>query len=134
MFRKIVISVLAVSAGGIASGGVAERADWGRYYGLNWGELPDRQAAFIGVYGGDFVSAYSATAAGRHVPTLVRRSWMGFGYTQGTPDFAPTRFLVVASCPFWIPVLLLAAYPVLVLAGTIRRRLRPMPGLCSTCR
>ena len=134
MFRKIVISILAVSASGIASGGMAERAGWGRYYGLNWGGTSNRQAAFIGVLGGDFLSAYSASTAGPDVPTLVRRSWMGFGYTRGAPDFAPTQFLLMVSCPFWIPVLVLAAYPILVLASTIRRGFRPTPGLCSKCR
>ncbi len=134
MFRTIVISVLAVSASGIASGGLAERAGWGRYYGLNWRETSNRQSAFIGVFGGDFLSAYSVSTAGPDAATLVRRSWMGFGYTRGAPDFAPTRFLLMVSCPFWIPVLVLAAYPILVLASTIRRRLRPIPGLCSKCR
>ena len=133
MFRTIVISVLSVSACGMASGGMAQLAGWGPYYGLNWGQSPDRQAAFIGIFGGDFVGAYSAPAAGRHVPALVRRSWMGFGYARGAPDFAPTRFFLMASCPFWIPALLLAAYPILVLASAVRRRLRPIPGLCSKC-
>lgn len=64
MFRTIVISVLAVSASAIASGGMAERAGWGRYYGLNWGGTSNRQSAFIGVFGGDFLSAYSVSTAG----------------------------------------------------------------------
>ena len=133
MLRKIAITVLAISAGSIAWAGIAELAGWGPYYGLSWGTIPDRHATFIGVFEGDFLGTYVAPAAGNHLPTLVRRSCLGFGFSRGAHPDNPTRFILMAYCPFWIPVLLLAAYPILVLIKTIRRRLRPKPGLCSKC-
>ena len=131
MIRKIVISVLVVSGGVIAWAGISGLAEWGSH-GFGWGNISDRYSGFIGVIGDSFLAYYIAPTADPHVPR-VHRSWKGFGYTRGEHPNDSARLIRIARCPFWVPVLLLATYPNLVLIKTVRGRHRAKPGHCSKC-
>ena len=131
MIRKIVISVLVISACGIAWAGISGLAEWDSH-GFGWGNMSDRYSGFIGVIGDSFDVFYMAPTAEPHV-ARVHRYWKGFSYTRATHPDDRTRLIRIARCPFWVPVLVLAAYPNLVLIKTIRGRHRAKPGHCSKC-
>ena len=127
MFRKIVISVLVISASVIASAGIAELAGWDPWD-FTWGKLSEGHEVSIGVSEGDLTVLYLFSSTDPHLTSVHGR--MGFWYVRG--EFDADCFLMV-YCPFWIPVLLVAAYPILLLIKTIRLRLRHKPGHCSKC-
>ena len=125
MIRKIVISVLFILAVVIASAGIADCGP----YDYSWGTRSDRPhgAAVISVLGGDLQVIWVATRAGRSFSS-VRPAWIQFNYT------AADEFFFFAHCPFWIPMLVLAAYPTFAFfRGPLRRYRRRRRGLCPKC-
>ena len=60
MIRKIVISVLVISAGVIAWAGISGLAEWGSH-GFGWGSISDRYSGFIGVIGDSFLEEEKGT-------------------------------------------------------------------------
>ena len=131
MFRKIVILVLVISAGSLASAGFAEQAGWCvPHYFFSWGERyePPRGGGLIGIVGGQLSVQIFAEGVAAHFPT-VYLSWMEFEYT---PEGSELYFF--ATCPFWLPVFLLSTYPMLVLIrGPMRRWRRRRRGRCIRC-
>ena len=121
MFRKIVISVLLILAGVIASAGIADLAGW--YLEYAW-YTPERHKMLyiVGLQG----SALIVT----HGPVLLYDPPLLWAYPQ---QFGSTADRWLLSVPLWIPFIFFAAYPILVLIKTIRRRLRRKPGHCSNC-
>ena len=126
MIRKIVISVLLILAGVIATAGIASLVGWRPLY--EWRTSERDVACSFGFIRGklQFSNAFPTT---NRVPFRAQ-TWTRFGYLE----YASGKIgMFIIYCPFWFPVLLLAAYPTLVLIKTIRRRLRHKHGHCSKC-
>lgn len=131
MFRKIVISVLLILAGVIASAGIADLAGCGQNR-LCSGDLSDRYEACIRVTDRElFVSYYSPPRF--LFDSMTGGSWMGFGYLRSRTFNIAWIYLVI-FCPFWIPVLVLASYPAIAfIRSPLRRWRRRRRGLCIRC-
>lgn len=131
MLCKIVISVLVILAGVMASTGIADMAGW-NFNALCSGESSDRFEACIQVTDGQLVVSYHSRPGGVF-DSMVGGSWMGFGYLRA-PPFNSTWIFFVIFCPFCVPVLFLAAYPTIAfIRGPLRRRRRRRRGLCIRC-
>ena len=129
MFRKIVISVLAILASVIASAGIADLAGWGPVE-FSCGKRSDGYETWIGVFGSTLIAIDTSPPCELYDAPFVR-SWMGIGYARPTPS---SDHIIMVSCPFWIPVLILAAYPTLAFIRDPRRRWnRRRHDLCLRC-